>query len=138
MEETAPIDEDLTPPVAVIEPIMEEIPVETQEETKETFHNVHVNFSTNAVSVDFAVAATGQTNKMVAANGKLQLMSGKFYMIPVNCDPEIDSDNFANVKIYSDVAQLFDVRYVKNGIACVMPLRHNITLSHDQRLCVLF
>jgi len=138
MEEIAPISEDIMPPENIInEPIVEETPME-EVETPKAFHNVHVNFSTNAISVDFAVAATGQTNKMVAANGKLQLMSGKFYMIPVNCEPEIDSDDFANVKVYSDVAELFDVRYVKNGIACVMPLRHNITLSHDQRLCVLF
>ena len=138
MEESTPVNEDIAPPVVELEPITEDLPMESQEVPQKEFQNVHVNFSTNAVTVDFTVAATGQTNKMVAANGKLQLMSGKFYMIPINCDPIIDSDNFANVKVYSDVAELFDIRYIKKGIACVMPLRHNITLTHDQRLCVLF
>jgi hypothetical protein len=52
----------------------------------------------------------------------------------VNTD--VDSDSYT-IKMLSDVADKFDVRFIQKGFACVVPLQHNIAVKDDQKICVL-
>jgi len=122
--------EEIQPPAEV----QAELPSMVQPQ----YTNIHAKFISAADPVEYVVAATNQKNKMVAANGEVRMMSGKFYFIPVNIGKDIDSDNFANMKMFSDVSDLFDVRYIKNGFACIMPLKHNTIIKNNQRLCILW
>ncbi len=97
---------------------------------------VHVKFETSNDQVKFILQATNQENQVIAANKKLQLIQGRIYYIPI--DSDADSDEYGNMKIYSDISEKVDVRYVKNRIACVIPLKHNIFLENNQQLCVLW
>lgn len=78
--------------------------------------------------------ATGQKGKIIASNKAVtQMYQGRGYLIPVN--EEINSDEFANMKIFSDISGILDVKYVKDGFAYIIPIQHSITLDHNQRLC---
>lgn len=96
---------------------------------------IFVSFKKNSIQIDYTVGATGQRDKIIASNKSLRMMHGRSYMIPID-KPEMNSDS-RNIKMFSDIADLLDVRFVKDGIACVVPLRHNITINDGQRLCVL-
>ena len=97
---------------------------------------VHVKFETNGDQVKFVLQATNQENHVIAANKKLQLIQGRMYYVPV--DTDADSDEYGNMKIYSDISEKIDIRYVKNSHACVIPLKHNIFIENNQTLCVLW
>lgn len=126
------------------ETVMEEPVSEVIEERMETVEQssgpitVNIKLDKHSVYVDYVIAATNQSEKVIAANKEIRLMHGRFYMVPVYCDPSVDSDNFGYMKVFSDVADIIDVRYVKNGVACIMPLAHNIVLKDGQRLCALW
>lgn len=100
-------------------------------------YTVVVNLSKQAIQIEFEILATGEVKKILATNGELRLMQGRFYFIPV--EPfGINSDDFNNIKILSDMARIIDVKYVKDGYACVSVLRHNVSLKHGTRLCVIW
>lgn len=97
---------------------------------------IHVKFKTGGDQVKFVLQATNEQNIVIAANRKLQLIQGRTYYVPV--DTDVNSDEYGNMKIYSDISEKIDVRYVKDGIACVYPLKHNIFIEDKQQLCVLW
>ena len=127
--------ENIEEPVVEQEPIIEE-EIKQMEQTGPV--TVNIKLDKHSVNVDYIIAATKQTEKVIAANNEIKLMHNRFYFIPVDCDSAVDSDSFGYMKIFSDVANYIDVRYVKDGVACVMPLTHNVTLKHGQRLCALW
>lgn len=87
--------------------------------------------------VEFETAATGQKSKQKTEGKNIRLLSGRIYKLPVN-NKTIDSDLFNILKVYSNSANRIDVRYVKNGYACVIPLQHGVILKHDEHLCSIF
>ena len=96
---------------------------------------IFTKFEKNTIQVEYTVNATGQEDKIIASNRSLKMMHGRSYRVPIT-NTEINSDT-RNIKVFSDIADYIDVRFVKNGFACVTPLRHNITINDGQRLCVL-
>ena len=97
---------------------------------------VHVKFVTGGDHVTFVLRATNEENIVIAANKKLQLIQGRMYYVPV--DTKANSDEYGNMKVYSDISEKIDIRYVKGGLACVIPLKHNIFIENNQQLCVLW
>ena len=79
--------------------------------------------------------ATGEQNVLSASNGMVHLLQGRMYYVPIGRE-DIDSDQF-NIKVHSDIADRFDIRYVKDGLAAVVPIRHNAILKNGERLCIL-
>ena len=123
--------------ISYVEPLPEPVlPEETQDISKKSFTPIYVSFGSPVCEVHYEVQASGHRDKLLVTNNEVRLIHNRFYFIPVN-NSTIDSDNFS-IKVFSDVANLLDIRYVKHGVACVWPLRHNITLRDNQRLCVLF
>lgn len=119
--------------------IMEEpIKEVKQEESLPEFVNVKIKFPNSATPVDCVSAATNCREKIVAANKQIRLLQNRFYFIPVDCDERIDSDQYGNIKVYSTQADKIDVRYVKNGFACLIAMKHNIKLYDDELLAVLY
>jgi hypothetical protein len=116
-------------------PITEELEKPDEEKVLQPV-TVHVRFSSNSDSVKIVLQATNQENYVTAANMKLQLIQGRMYYVPI--DTNANSDEYGNMKIYSDISEKIDIRYVKNGIACIIPLKHNIFISNNQQLCVLW
>ncbi|MCF7910836.1 hypothetical protein K9L16_04145 [Candidatus Pacearchaeota archaeon] len=102
------------------------------------FVNVKIKFPTSATPIDCVSAATNCREKIVAANKQIRLLQNRFYFIPVDCDERIDSDNYSGIKIYSTQADKIDVRYVKNGFACLISMKHNVKLYDDELLAVLY
>ena len=86
--------------------------------------------------ITFTIAATGQTGNTVATDKKVRLMHGRVYKLPVNTD--VDSDDRSLIKEYSDLADKILVRFIKNGMAHVVPLQNNVVIESSKRLCVIW
>jgi hypothetical protein len=115
------------------EQISENFEIPSQEISKNIF--VLANFSNAIVELGYVFLATNEQNVIKASNGRVNLLQGRMYYIPIN-NPDINSDTF-NIKIHSDVADRIDVRFVKDGFACVVPIRHNVVLKTGEKLCEL-
>ena len=96
---------------------------------------VKSKFPKSATSVDCIITATGYKDKVIASGKELRLLQHRLYLIPVNTYE--DSDEYSNIKVMSDMSDKIDVRYVKDGFACVTPLSHNVKIYDDIRLAVL-
>jgi len=123
-------------------PIQEEVVIVANAPESEPVHpaSVHIKvcFPKSATPVDCVSATTGQSDKIVAANKQLALLQNRFYFIPVDCDITINSDEYSVIKVYSEYAAAIDVKYVKNGVACIMPLKHNFKIRQDMVIAILF
>ncbi|MEM3452007.1 MAG: hypothetical protein QW835_00070 [Candidatus Hadarchaeum sp.] len=80
------------------------------------------------------ILATNQIQTVYAAGYRLRLIAGRMYFVPV--DTTSNSDD-GTLKMFSDMAGLIEVRFVKDGHALVMPLVNGITIRNKDRLCVL-
>lgn len=98
------------------------------------FITVKTKFEASISSIGYIFNSTGESNTVAISNGKLQMMQNRTYYIPVNTS--VDSDIY-NIKVLSDIADKLDVRFVKDGFACIVPLQHNITIKNEQKICVL-
>jgi len=98
------------------------------------FITIKVNLIEPISTVGYIFNSTGESNTVTVSNGKLQMMQNRTYYIPINS--QINSDLY-NIKILSDMADKIDVRFVKEGFACVVAMQHNITIKNEQKLCVL-
>jgi len=99
---------------------------------------VHTHFGKKTQQIEFVITATGQTGTTSASDGKMRLIYGRIYSIPINIDHNINSDNYSNMKIFSDMADKIDIRYITNGHAVIIPLQNNINLFDNTRLCVMW
>jgi hypothetical protein len=111
---------------------------ENVEFVRPEFVNVKIKFPTSATPVDCVSAATNCREKIVAANKQIRLLQNRFYFIPVDCDERIDSDQYGSIKVYSTQADKIDVRYIKDGFACLISMKHNVKLYDDELLAVLY
>jgi hypothetical protein len=102
-------------------------------ESKKTIY-INANFSEEIIEVGYVFLANGEQNVVSISNGKINMMQGRQYYIPV--DNTVDSDDY-NIKVHSDAADRFDVRFVKDGLAAIVPIRHNALLKTGERLCIL-
>ncbi|MFW6310963.1 MAG: hypothetical protein ACOC1K_01880 [Nanoarchaeota archaeon] len=108
---------------------------DTEKVIKSSSNTVKVKFPQNTTKVEHTIMATGGKGHILATNKQIKLIPGRLYEIPVNCD--LNSDDFDNIKVFSDISHQLEIRYVKNGYACVYPLINKVALKDDQRLCVL-
>lgn len=98
---------------------------------------IHVKFKSNTDQIKIISKATSEKSTVAAANRKIRLINGRLYFIPVD-NENIDSDKYGSMKQYSETADKFIVRYIKDGFACVDPIQHNVLVENEQRLCVLW
>ena len=96
---------------------------------------INANFGNEITEIGYIFLATGEQNVLSASNGMVHLLLGRMYYVPIGKN-DIDSDDY-NIKVHSDIADRFDVRYVKDGLAAVVPIRHNTILKNGEKLCVL-
>ncbi len=96
---------------------------------------INANFGNEITEIGYIFLATGEQNVLSASNGMVHLLLGRMYYIPIGKD-DINSDDY-NIKVHSDIADRFDIRYVKDGLAAVVPIRHNTILKNGEKLCVL-
>lgn len=108
-----------------------------QDETLEPIPNnipIFANLSEPIMKIGYILNPTGETNTVTVSNGKLHMMQNRTYYIPV--DSDADSDLYT-IKVPSEVADKFDVRFVKDRFVCVVPLQHNVIVRNSQRMCIL-
>lgn len=113
--------------------------VPTEETTIEncvSYITINLKLERPSITIEYIIDSTNQKGKIIASNYEIRLLQGRTYFVPVDCDLNINSDDFI-IKEFSDIASLINVRYIKDGKACIIPIRHNITLNNEQRLCIL-
>jgi len=96
---------------------------------------INAHFSEEIVEIGYSFLATSEQNVVASSNGRIHMMQGRMYYVPIGKN-DIDSDNY-NIKVHSDAADRFDIRYIRDGLAAVVPIRHNAVLKNGERLCVL-
>jgi hypothetical protein len=128
---TMTVDNDVKKPQ-----VSEEVKNNTDNNQYSAVISVKVNFPDVGARVTAISQATGQSDELIAANGRLKLISGRFYYVPV--EPVVNSDEFEHMKIMSKIADKIDVKFVKDGLACIMPLQNGIDLMQGTDLCILW
>lgn len=106
--------------------------VKSDDESKVNGSAIHLDLIGN--SIEFELLATSQKTTQLIDGETVRLISGRMYFLPIK-EKEIDSDNYQFLKVYSSAAQIIDVRYVKDGIVCIVPLKHCVTLKHNEHIC---
>ena len=96
---------------------------------------VHADFGVNISEIGYTHLATGEQNIVAVSNGKFHMLQGRIYYIPVNIK-NVKSDEYI-IKVPSISAEIFDVRFVTDGLAAVVPLKHNSIVKNGERLCIL-
>jgi hypothetical protein len=99
------------------------------------FIEVKSKIGSHVVQIDYIVLATREQGKIVKAES-INLTHGRGYFIPVNV--ECDSDDYPNMKIFSDMSSKIDIKFVKNKKAFVIPVQHNVKITDNELLCVLW
>ena len=136
--------DQISEPVNEVEENTDQIsePVNEVEISEEDNQNspvfIHTKFGNKTQPVQFTIIATGQSGTTSITGGKLRLIYGRIYFLPIDAKTSTNSDDFANIKMFSDMADKVDVRYINNGFAAIIPLQNNIMLSDETRLCVLW
>jgi hypothetical protein len=98
---------------------------------------ISANFNTsNTIDIGYIFLTTGEQKIIKASNGKINMLQGRLYYIPINADKQINSDMY-NIKVPSEIAERFDVRFIKDGYAAIVPIKHNAVLKNGERLCIL-
>jgi len=110
----------------------------TEVKERPDYINVCVDFPKHATPVECIITATGYRDKIAASGRELRMLQNRLYLIPVDCDKEVNSDEWSDIKVMSDMSSLIDVRYIKDGFACVMPLTHNVKIRQGNRLAILW
>ncbi|MCF8354353.1 MAG: hypothetical protein K9H48_07860 [Melioribacteraceae bacterium] len=115
--------------------VIEDTKEETLSEPQKDFAVVNVEFKKPTTEVRVISLPTGKTEQALATNKNIKLLKDKQYFIPV--DSNEDSDNYKTIKVFSDISNLIEVKYVKDGFACIQVLIHKTVIKDKQRLCIL-
>ena len=79
----------------------------------------------------------GKEKKQLIGTAGVKLFSGRIYFISV-IETKINSDDYLTLKVFSSLADKIDVRYIKDGISCIIALQHGINLRHKEHICSVF
>ena len=116
------------------EPIMEK--KDTNKKDSPIGGSIHVVVESNK-NFDYETIATGQKASQKSDINFIRLLRGRIYYVPVK-EKHINSDKFETLKIYSSMSSKIDVRFVKDGMACIVPLQHGVILKTTQHICTIF
>lgn len=79
--------------------------------------------------ITFIATFNGEVGHLKIVDGKIFLLRGRVYKIPVNTDLKLD-DHYI-LKIKGSLKEFIDVRNIEDGIATVIPLIHNVVVTDD-------
>lgn len=89
----------------------------------------------HSIKLHYTMCATGDKGTVVSTNGRSLLAIGRLYEIPVTFAGNMDSYNV--VKLYGQYAEKFEVRNVRDGVAIIQPIIHNIEIQNDEEIGIL-
>jgi hypothetical protein len=114
--------------MVIEEPKIEQSPIE-----------IHVDFGTDQVyKIDFINLISGKEGSIQNTHKKpLVLKQGQAWKLPID-NKTIKSDEFLFMKIFSNVSEDIDIRYIRDGIAYVVLLKSKIIIENNTLLCVLW
>jgi hypothetical protein len=96
---------------------------------------IYSEFDNTIIEIGYVFLATGEQNVVKYSGGKINLLHGRMYYIPVD-NKAVNSDDFI-IKTHKEASDRFDVRFVVDGLAAIVPIRHNAILRSNEKLCVL-
>ena len=105
-------------------------------ESKNIGATIHVKFKLPTDNIYYIITATGQESKTSAIEGNLRLIKGRIYYIPID-NTDINSDNYNILKVFSVVSDKLDIKFVKEGYCCIVPIVNNTAIKNGQQLCVV-
>lgn len=115
-------------------PITIELP-KLEEKLSESDYYITADFGEGIEKIGYVHLATNEQNVVEISGGKMNLLHNRMYYIPIN-NKEVNSDN-GTIKVTSDISERFDVRFIKDGFACLVPIKHNAILKNGERICIV-
>ena len=82
--------------------------------------------------INYRLNSTGDSGTTITTNQKLLLSIGRIYQIPVDSKGNLDEHNV--FKTFGKLRESLDVRNVRDGVAFIHPIVHNVLISDDQEL----
>lgn len=80
-----------------------------------------------STKVKFITIANGEVGYLKLSEGRLSLLRGRVYKLPVNTRSALDEFNV--LKIAGKIREVLDVRNIENGFATVIPIVHNTLIT---------
>lgn len=82
--------------------------------------------------ITYISTRTGEPGSVISTNQKLLLSVGRIYHIPVDTNDSLDDFNV--FKTVGELRESLDVRNIRNGVACIHPIVHNVLIHNDDDL----
>lgn len=96
---------------------------------------IRAEFGELYIDIGYIFLPTNQQKITKICGGKFPLKQQRLYYIPTSS--KINSDDYKIIKVPSNIASKFNIRYVKDGFICVEPIVQNAFLHNNEVLCYL-
>lgn len=82
--------------------------------------------------INFITTATGEKSNMISTRGKISLIRGRQYHIPVNTKDTVDGHNV--FKPVGFLNEQIDIRNIRDGFAVIIPIIHNTIIEDGMEI----
>ena len=108
------------------------------EETNRTPESIQIksDIGEGLIDIGFIFLPTNEQKITKFSGGNITLKQQRMYFIPIS-NKTINSDDYDILKVPIDVLDRCNVRYIKNGFACIEVIRHNAVIKNNEVLCIL-
>lgn len=89
----------------------------------------------HSIKLHYMMCATGDKGTIVSTNGRSLLAIGRLYEVPITFTGNMDSYNV--IKLYGTYAEKLEVRNIRDGVAIIQPLVHNIEIKNEDEIGIL-
>jgi hypothetical protein len=86
----------------------------------------------HGAKITFVATATGEKSSIVSTKGKITLIRGRQYYIPVNTNSGLDDHNVFKTLGYLN--EVIDIRNIRDNVAVIIPIIHNTTIEDGLEL----
>lgn len=84
----------------------------------------------HATRIPFVTMATGEVGYIMSINGRITLMKGRIYKIPVNTTESLDTHHV--FKPIGKFNEQVDIRNIENGYVSLLTLIPNVLIKDSQ------
>ena len=89
----------------------------------------------HSIKINYTMCATGEKGSVISTNGKLLMAIGRLYEIPIDFNGNLD--NFHVVKMIGEFAEKFEIRNIRDGLAVIQPIIHNVLIKNEEEIASL-
>lgn len=85
--------------------------------------------------IPFTTTLTGEKGYLTSTHGRMSLIRGRLFKIPVNTQESLD--NYHIFKTFGRINEILDVRNLEDGYITLIPIIHNVQITDGMELGTL-